>query len=58
MKSRLRFLLSGLLTPHLAGPTTERRRDAGEFALRNLQAHAADRPLLALITPQVCDTST
>ncbi len=56
--SGLRGLSNVTLTPHLAGPTTERRRDAGEFALNNLRAYAADRPLQALITPQVYDTST
>jgi phosphoglycerate dehydrogenase-like enzyme len=56
--SGFRGLPNVTLTPHLAGPTTERRRDAGEFALSNLQAYAEDRPLQALITPQVYDTST
>ena len=35
-----------------------RRRDAGEFALENLQAYAEGRPLQAAITPGVYDTST
>jgi phosphoglycerate dehydrogenase-like enzyme len=56
--SGFRGLPNVTLTPHLAGPTTERRRDAGEFALNNLLAYAEDRPLLAVITPQVYDTST
>jgi phosphoglycerate dehydrogenase-like enzyme len=34
--SGLRGLANVTLTPHLAGPTTDRRRDAGEFALENL----------------------
>lgn len=56
--SPLRGLPNVTLTPHLAGPTTDRRRDAGAFALRNLQAYAAGRPLEAVITPEVYDYST
>jgi phosphoglycerate dehydrogenase-like enzyme len=56
--SGFRGLPNVTLTPHLAGPTTERRRDAGEFALHNLRAYAEGRPLQAVITPQVYDTST
>jgi phosphoglycerate dehydrogenase-like enzyme len=46
------------LSPHLAGPTNDRRRDAGEFALRNLRAYAEGRPLSGVITPQVYDSSS
>jgi phosphoglycerate dehydrogenase-like enzyme len=46
------------LTPHIAGPTTDRRCDAGAFALENLTAYADGRPLRAVITPTVYDTST
>ena len=56
--SGLRGLANVTLTPHLAGPTTDRRRDAGEFALENLQAYAEGRPLQAAITTRVYDTST
>jgi len=56
--SGLRGLANVTLTPHLAGPTTDRRRDAGEFALENLQAYAEGRPLLAAITARVYDAST
>ncbi len=56
--SSLRGLANVSLTPHIGGPTTDRRRDAGEFALGNLQAYAEDRPLQAVITTQVFDTST
>ncbi len=56
--SGFRGLPNVTLTPHLAGPTTDRRRDAGAFALENLRAYAAGRPLQALITPQVFDSST
>lgn len=46
------------LTPHLAGPTNDRRRDAGAFALANLRAYAAGGPLQAVVTPEVYDRST
>ena len=56
--SGFRGLMNVTLTPHLAGPTTDRRRDAGEFAVTNLIAYAEDRPMRAVITPRIYDTST
>lgn len=56
--SGFRGLPNVTLTPHLAGPTTDRRRDAGAFALENLRAYVADQPLQAVITTRVYDTST
>jgi phosphoglycerate dehydrogenase-like enzyme len=56
--SPFRGLRNVSLTPHIAGPTTDRRQDAGAFALENLAAYAAGRPLRALISPAVYDTST
>jgi phosphoglycerate dehydrogenase-like enzyme len=56
--SGFRGLPNVTLTPHLAGPTTDRRRDAGAFALANLRAYAANQPLQAVITTQVYDSST
>ncbi len=56
--SGLRGLPNVTLTPHLAGPTTDRRRDAGEFAVENLMAYAEGRPLQAAITTRVYETST
>jgi phosphoglycerate dehydrogenase-like enzyme len=46
------------LTPHIAGPTSDRRRDAGAFAVENLEAYVTGRPMHALVTPAVYDTST
>jgi len=54
----LRGLTNVMLTPHLAGPTIDRRRDAGAFALRNLEAYAEGRPLEAVVTPEVYDYSS
>jgi phosphoglycerate dehydrogenase-like enzyme len=46
------------LTPHIAGPTIDRYADAGAFAVKNLRAYAEDRPLEAVITPEVYDFSS
>ena len=56
--SGFRGLPNVTLTPHLAGPTTDRRRDAGEFAVQNIRAYAEGRPLQAVFTPKVYDTTT
>ena len=56
--SGFRGLPNVTLTPHLAGPTTDRRRDAGAFALDNLRAYAEDRPPQAVITTRIYDSST
>jgi len=46
------------LTPHTAGPTIDRYPDAGAFALKNLRAYAEDRPLEAVVTPEIYDQSS
>jgi len=56
--SGFRGLPNVTLTPHLAGPTSDRRRDAGEFALDNLRAYTEGRRLQAVITTEVYDRST
>ncbi|WP_221029086.1 hydroxyacid dehydrogenase [Actomonas aquatica] len=56
--SPFRGLTNVALTPHLGGPTTDRRVDAGRFGVRNLQAYAAGEPLRAVITPDVYASST
>lgn len=56
--SGFRGLPNVILLPHLAGPTTDRRRDAGAFGLRNLRAYAAGEPIESVITPKVFDHST
>ena len=56
--SGFRGLPNVTLTPHLAGPTTDRRRDAGEFAVQNIRAYATGQPLQAVFTPKVYDTTT
>ena len=56
--SGLRGLPNVVLLPHLAGPTLDRRRDAGAQTLRNLRAYSADRPLDAVITPEIYDSLT
>lgn len=53
-----RGLANITMLPHLGGPTTDRRRDAGAFGLRNLRAFLAGEPLEAVVTPQVFDRTT
>jgi phosphoglycerate dehydrogenase-like enzyme len=57
-ESGLRALPRVNLTPHTAGPTIDRYPDAGAFAVRNLRAHIEDRPLEAVITPEIYDQSS
>ncbi len=57
-ESGFRGLPNVTLTPHLAGPTTDRRVDAGRFGLANLRAYLSGEPLRAHITPEVYDHST
>jgi len=54
----LRGLPNVLLTPHIAGPTTDRRLDAGLHALRNLRAFAEGATLEAIVTTEIYDLST
>ena len=51
----LRGLANVSLTPHMSGPTTERRCDAGAHALKNLRAYFAGQPLESVITPEYYD---
>jgi phosphoglycerate dehydrogenase-like enzyme len=53
-----RGLANVSLTPHLAGPTTDRRIDAGLHSLKNLSAYLNDEPLIGQITLPVYDQST
>ena len=54
----LRGLRNVNLTPHLSGPTTDRRCDAGAHALRNLRAYATGQPLDAVVTPALYSASS
>jgi phosphoglycerate dehydrogenase-like enzyme len=56
--SGFRGLANVSMTPHIAGPTLDRYKDAGAFALRNLRAYVAGQPLEAVITPAIYDAST
>lgn len=49
----LRGLPNVMLTPHIGGPTTDRRRDAGAFAVKNLRAHLNGEAMEAVVTPEV-----
>ena len=54
----LRGLSNVTLTPHIAGPTADRCRDAGEFAVANLQRYLHGQELEAVVTLEVYDRST
>lgn len=56
--SGFRGLSNVSLSPHLAGPTSDRRRDAGEHSLNNISAYLKGGDLLGQITPSVYDQST
>src|SRR6266404_5609268 len=56
--SPFRGLPNVTLLPHLGGPTRDRRRDAGAFALKNLRAFLRGEPLDAVVTLEVYDRSS
>ncbi len=56
--SGFRALPQVSLTPHTAGPTIDRYPDAGAFALKNLRAYAEDKPLGAIVTPEIFEQSS
>jgi phosphoglycerate dehydrogenase-like enzyme len=56
--SPLRGLPNVTLLPHLGGPTRDRRRDAGELALKNLGAYLRGEPQEAVVTLEVYDRSS
>lgn len=56
--SPLRGLPNVLLLPHVAGPTMDRRRDAGEQGLENARRYFANEPLLSPVTLEVYERST
>jgi len=47
--SPLRGLPNVFLTPHIAGPTADRRLDCGLYALDNVVAYLEDRPLKGIV---------
>jgi len=56
--SPLRGLRNVVLLPHLGGPTTDRRCDAGAFAVENVRRYLAGGAPESVITPEVYDRST
>jgi phosphoglycerate dehydrogenase-like enzyme len=56
--SGLRGLPNVTLLPHLGGPTSDRCRDAGAFAWKNLIAYAGGHGPESVISPEVYDVST
>jgi phosphoglycerate dehydrogenase-like enzyme len=51
----LRGLPNVSLTPHLGGPTTDRRRDAGSFSVKNLRAYISSEPMQAVVSAEIYD---
>lgn len=56
--SPLRGLDNVLLLPHVGGPTTDRRVDAGDHALGNLRAYRSGIELKGVFDLEVYDRST
>ena len=56
--SPLRGMPNVLLLPHLAGPTTDRTVDAGDFALDNLRRYRNSENVIGVIDLEVYDRST
>lgn len=56
--SGFRALPAVNLTPHTAGPTSDHYPEAGAFALKNLRAYVEDRPLEAVVTPEIFDQTS
>lgn len=56
--SPLRGLPNVLLLPHIAGPTMDRRRDAGEQAFENARRYFTDGGLISPVTLEVYERST
>lgn len=56
--SALRGLPHVCLLGHQAGPTPDRRRDCGQFALENLRAYRSGQPLRGVVTVETFDLMT
>jgi len=54
----LRGLSNVVLLPHVAGPTPDRRADAGRFGLVNLRRYVAGLPLEAVVTREIYERTT
>lgn len=56
--SPLRGLDNVMLTPHIGGPTPDRRQDAGMMALTNIEAFFAGQPMQMLVGVKEYDRMT
>ncbi len=56
--SPFRGMPNVMLLPHLAGPTTDRRQDAGSHALENLRRYLQGEPLLDELTVGMYDRAS
>jgi len=58
VESPLRGMPNVTLLPHIAGPTKDRRRDCGEFALENLSCFLNHKTLKSELTLELYDSIT
>lgn len=58
LDSPFRKLENVTLLPHMSGPTVDRRRDAGELAVQNLELYLAGKPLKSELTVGIYDRQT
>ena len=56
--SPLRGLPNVILSPHIAGPTADRARDAGAMCIRNVRRYFEGSPVENVVTREIFDTST
>ncbi len=56
--SPFRGMSNVMLLPHLAGPTTDRRQDAGAHALENLRRYLQSEPLVDQLTVGMYDRAS
>jgi len=56
--SPLRGLTNVLMIPHLGGPTVDRRRDATEFGIKNIDRYLREEPLESEVTVDVYKRTT
>lgn len=56
--SPFRGLPNVVMTPHMGGPTRDRRQDSGRLALKNLQNYINNKPLEAEFNTNIYDRAT
>ncbi|MGE9292673.1 MAG: NAD(P)-dependent oxidoreductase, partial [Puniceicoccales bacterium] len=57
-KSPLHEIEDAVLSPHIAGPTSDQFAKFGEFALKNIRAYFAGSSLEAVVSLNIYDRAT